>query len=81
MWGNDKFGKPYVHVRIFKQGRIFGDVIMYSGPVKICCRECLRWHRINFVGEKNDRAELVETTRPEEVDNGSALSQTERNEG
>lgn len=68
IWGNDEDNVPYVHVRIFKQGRIYGDVVVNGGKIRICCRECVRWHRISFVGEQKDKAELVQTSTPEEID-------------
>jgi hypothetical protein len=39
-------GKPYVHVKIYKQARIFGEVIVRTGEVLLHCRECLRWHKV-----------------------------------
>lgn len=81
IYGNDENGKPYVHVRIFKQGRIFGDVVVYGGEVKICCRECIRWHRITFVGEQKEVAELVQTEIPAEVDSNGRIVQAGIDEG
>ena len=78
IWGNDEDGKPYVHVRIFKQNRIYGDVIAYGGVVKVRCRECFRWHRIRFVQE---RAELMEIPTPLELDSGPMEPETVTNEG
>jgi hypothetical protein len=39
-------GELYVHVRIFKQQRIFGEVVVTGGTVQLHCRECLRWHKV-----------------------------------
>lgn len=74
IYGVDDTGQTYVHVRIYKQQRIFGDVICYGGKVKICCRECVRWHIITFVGPKQN-AVLRETTVPPEVDNRAPVSE------
>jgi uncharacterized Fe-S cluster-containing radical SAM superfamily protein len=78
IWGTDESGRPYVHVRIFKQSRIYGDVIAYDGEVKVRCRDCFRWHRIRFVHE---RAELVEISTPTELDNPEDVAETVMNEG
>lgn len=48
-YGVDKDRKPYVHVRVYKQKRVFANVVATGGPVHLQCRECNRWLRINFV--------------------------------
>lgn len=55
----------YVHVKIYKQRQIFGEVLAVDGQVKIICRECLRWHLIHLV--KPEKAELREIPIPTEV--------------
>lgn len=57
-YGIDSKGKLFVHVKIWKARRIFGELIIEGGRVKIRCRECLRMHTINVVGTK---ASLHET--------------------
>jgi hypothetical protein len=47
-YGVDSTGKLYVHVKIFKQNRIYGELIINEGTVKMRCRNCLRWHRVIF---------------------------------
>lgn len=46
VYGLDEKGNRYVHVRIYKQNRIFGEVVATGGEVKLHCRECLRWHKV-----------------------------------
>lgn len=65
MYGVDETGRLYIHCRVYKQNKVYGDWIAYGGKVKMLCRECLRWHMIVF---KNDRAELTESPVPPEVD-------------
>lgn len=36
----------YVHVKVYKQARIFGEVLVTEGTVELHCRECLRWHKV-----------------------------------
>ncbi len=67
MYGVDKHGKLYVHVRIWKQDRIFGELVVTEGTVRICCRECLRWHTVKI--RQPHEAILEETAKPEEIDN------------
>jgi len=57
-YGIDSKGKLFVHVKIYKARRIFGELVIEGGIVKIRCRDCLRWHTINIVGNK---ASLEET--------------------
>lgn len=47
-YGVDSRGKLFVHVKIFKQNRIYGELVFEGGTVKIRCRNCLRWHRVVF---------------------------------
>lgn len=58
-FGLDEQGKLYVHVKVFKQNRIFGEVLVTEGTVKLHCRECLRWHKV--VMRQPGKAELEET--------------------
>lgn len=59
-YGLDEKGKPYVHVKVYKQGRIYGEVLVTEGVVKLHCRECLRWHAVIF--RSPDTAVLEESS-------------------
>lgn len=63
MYGVDEHGKLYVHVRIFKQNRIYGEVIVREGRVSLHCRECLRWHTVKII--QPGTAVLMEDTDPQ----------------
>lgn len=52
----------YVHVKVHKQARIYGEVLVTGGTVKIHCRECLRWHTVRIV--QPNVASLEETDEP-----------------
>ena len=58
---NDK-NKPYVHVKVFKNRRIFGEILVTRGDIQLRCRECMRWYRIVITDGK---PQLVETPEPE----------------
>jgi hypothetical protein len=45
----DEKGRLYVHQRVYKQNRVFGETIFYGGTVALLCRECLRWQQVNIV--------------------------------
>jgi hypothetical protein len=47
-YGIDGKGNLFVHVKIWKARRIFGELVIEGGIVKIRCRECLRWHVIRI---------------------------------
>ncbi len=59
-YGLTQDGEIYVHVKIFKQQRIFGEVVVTEGKVSLHCRECLRWHRVVIKSKTNVR--LTEET-------------------
>lgn len=61
VYGIDK-GQLYVHVRVHKQSRVFGEIFVTGGTVKIYCRECMRWHVVKIV--QPDVASLEETPEP-----------------
>lgn len=58
-YGLDKDGKLYVHVKIYKQRRIYGEVLITEGKVQLHCRECFRWNTviIRAPGQATLRAE------------------------
>lgn len=56
---------PYVHVKVYKQRRIYAEFIARGGQVDISCRECFRWHRVVF--KSTSEAELREVQAPVEV--------------
>jgi len=62
VYGVDENTKLYVHIRIHKQSRIYGEVLVTEGVVQIHCRECLRWHRIIIT--QPGKAQLEETEVP-----------------
>lgn len=57
-FGIDSKGVLYIHVKIWKARRIFGELVVEGGIVKIRCRNCLRWHTVRIVGKE---ASLEET--------------------
>lgn len=40
--------EPRLHVKVFKQGRVFGEMIATSGTVHLRCRECGRWSKVHI---------------------------------
>ena len=65
-YGIDGSGKLFVHVKIWKSRRIFGELIIEGGLVKIRCRECLRFHTIHF-HEKRATLEATDQDIPVSV--------------
>lgn len=61
-YGVNSKGQLFVHVKIFKQNRIYGELVFEGGVVKIRCRNCLRWHRVIF---NNRTVALSEDKAPE----------------
>jgi hypothetical protein len=46
--GRDRHGEPYVHLKVFRQQRIFAEMVATSGVIRLRCRECLRWHTVRI---------------------------------
>lgn len=65
MYGLDVRGRLYVHVKIYKQRQVCGEILVTDGVVKIICNECLRWHQVNVI--QPNKAELEQIPTPVEV--------------
>lgn len=63
-YGLDKKERLFVHVKVWKQRRIYGELVFEGGVVKIRCRNCLRWHRVIF--QQGD-VSLQESKPPENI--------------
>lgn len=63
MYGVDKNHKLYVHVRIYKNSRIYGEMLVTEGTVHLRCRECFRWQRVIIVDQGHAR--LKPETKPQ----------------
>jgi hypothetical protein len=64
-YGRNERGELYIHVRVYKQDRIYGEVVVTSGRVQIHCRDCLRWHRV--VIRSYEDVELKEELVPPQI--------------
>lgn len=62
IYGIDPRGKLYVHIKVYKADRVYGEIIV-TGDVKIRCRDCYRWHTVVIV--QPDRAVLEESSTPD----------------
>lgn len=65
VFGIDDNSRVYIHIKVYKNRRIFGEVFVTRGDAKIRCRECLRWYTVEI---SNSSAKLVESTVPHSVD-------------
>lgn len=65
VYGVDERGRVYVHVKVYKQRRVFAEMLVLGGTVLMSCRECLRWHKVIF--RTDNKAELHETQAPREI--------------
>lgn len=65
VYGVDHEGQLFIHIKIWKQDRIYGEIVCTGGVTKIRCRECLRWHRIRVV--QPDVMALQEDEEPAEL--------------
>jgi hypothetical protein len=51
MYGTDTNGRAYIHVRIYKGHRVYGEVFT-THPVSILCRMCGLWWNINIINDE-----------------------------
>lgn len=66
-FGRDKGGLLYVHTKVYKQGKIFGEAIFTRGVVHLRCRECLRWYRIR-IRQMSDEVTYNQEPLPDNLD-------------
>lgn len=64
-FGIDDRGRIYLHVKVYKSRRIFGEVLVRGGEAQLRCRECLRWYTVLIPPRGDPR--LLETPAPQEV--------------
>lgn len=65
LYGLNRRGKIYIHFKVWKNRRLFCEMLVTEGKVQVRCRECLRWHTI--VIRQPDDVKLVQTSRPDEL--------------
>lgn len=52
MWGKDENDNAYVHVRVYKQDRMYAEIYTIE-PIMLCCRACETWWYINIRNNKD----------------------------
>lgn len=63
-------GKPFIHVKVWKQGRLYAEMVVRGdAELSMKCRECFRWYTI-FIRTDNRQPQIVEIQQPE-VENAS----------
>jgi hypothetical protein len=71
MYGTDSSGRLYIHIKIWKAHRIFGEMFVTDGSTQIRCRECLRWHTVKInqpgVATLEESSPPVDTEEPVSV--------------
>lgn len=60
MYGKDRNNRAYVHVRIYKGPRVYGEVYS-THPISLLCRMCGLWWNINIV---NDEVTMKKRSAP-----------------
>lgn len=63
VYGVDEKGRLYIHQRVYKQNRVFGETVFYGGTVALLCRECLRWQQVTI--QDRSRATLIPIDEPQ----------------
>lgn len=59
-FGIDSDGQPYIHVKVYKGGNLFGEIVVTGdgAKVRLHCRECRRWHIVNIRHGNNAELQL-----------------------
>lgn len=70
VYGIDERGKSYIHIKVYKNRRIFGEILITTGDAQIRCRECLRWYRVEI--GSSESAKLIESTEPKSINEETA---------
>jgi hypothetical protein len=56
-------GDPFLHVKTWKGDRLYVELVVTSGVVRLRCRECLRWHTVRIVkGDMKVKPEPIPDT-------------------
>lgn len=63
----DAQGKWYLHIKVYRQQRIYAEIIADSGTVRVKCRECLCWHTIKIRHYSNLGLEVKEERLPSAI--------------
>lgn len=63
VYGVDERGRVYLHVKVYKQDRIYGEIIAF-GDISLKCRECNRWHHLHI---DNKEVKIQQADPPEAV--------------
>lgn len=78
IYGLDYSGAGYLHIMIYKKGRLYGEVVQRKGTVEIRCRECYRWTKISLSMRRDERgpALTIQNGAPEpaEAQGGSKIA-------
>lgn len=69
-YGKDKNGLLFVWVKIYKQSKVYGEMIFTQGTVRLRCRECLRWHLVRIRQPDDSRVVFRAEELPEAISVG-----------
>ncbi len=50
-YGLDDKNELFVRVKVYKQNRLYAELLFNAGVAKIRCRNCLRWHKVIFTSQ------------------------------
>ena len=65
IFGVGKNGRPFIHVKVWKQNRLYTELVIAGrdAETSIKCRECYRWYRVFITF--NNSAGIAEVPRTE----------------
>lgn len=73
VFGVGKRGRPFIHVKVWKQNRLYAELVVSgkNAETSIKCRDCYRWYTI-FITDNNTAK--VKEVPESEVQNGNPSS-------
>lgn len=48
VYGRNARGEAYLHIRVHKGDRVFGEIVTTAGVVTVLCRDCGRWTSVRI---------------------------------
>jgi hypothetical protein len=62
---------PFVHVKTWRGGKLYAEVVVTQGIARLRCRNCYRWHTVRIV---KDSMNVKSEPMPDSIQLGGRAS-------